>query len=169
MGSGICNVLFTSLIPLHKRSLPAEQLHAYMRLRWMHVSAVMSWNLAKSIIHRISAIWDRCDVKKKKGCFETIKMLTCGLQHSHTSSQVTHLIHTHTPKQAYKHIPTQTHTHTHWNHSIAGFPLRLAAHQEMFFFSEMVLSGAVHRRLPSVINCHNASKLTNGLCVKEAH
>lgn len=31
------------------------------------------------------------------------------------------------------------------------------------------LSGVVHRSRsqPSVINCHNASKLTNGLCVKE--
>lgn len=29
------------------------------------------------------------------------------------------------------------------------------------------LSGVVHWSQPSVINCHNASKLTNGLCVKE--
>lgn len=29
------------------------------------------------------------------------------------------------------------------------------------------VSGVVHWSQPSVINCHNASKLTNGLCVKE--
>ena len=29
------------------------------------------------------------------------------------------------------------------------------------------LSGVFHWSQPSVINCHNASKLTNGLCVKE--
>lgn len=37
----------------------------------------------------------------------------------------------------------------------------------MFFLLRGGLSGVVHWSQPSVINCHNASKLTNGLCVKE--
>lgn len=58
--------------------------------------------------------------------------------------------------------PTHTHTHTQQLKlsSVSNTPGNV-------FLLWGSLSGVVHWSQPSVINCHNASKLTNGLCVKE--
>lgn len=65
------------------------------------------------------------------------------------------------PTHSYKH--TQHRTQTTETKAVLFLP----THEEMFFLLWGGLSGVVHWSQPSVINCHNASKLTNGLSVKE--
>lgn len=63
---------------------------------------------------------------------------------------------------------THTHTHKHTN-TLKQRHLRLSPNTPgNVFLLWGGLSGVVHWSQPSVINCHNASKLTNGLCVKES-